>query len=145
VSKHSGIKILLEERNFAPIASILPGSFSVQSAALLSAHTRRLCISHGTDTIMTRYDTGRTKIPFGPLDVCIWVSPFLAQDSALEGTRHQCSLRGLFSEPLNLCYNYHYLGVPLFHKASYCSPLSSNSLWTLMQASLQYLLGTSPP
>jgi hypothetical protein len=37
-------------------------------------HTLRLCISHGTDTIMTQHDTGRTEIPFGPFDVCIWVS-----------------------------------------------------------------------
>jgi hypothetical protein len=40
-------------------------------------HALRLYISHGTDTVMTQYDTGRTKIPFGPFDVCIWVSPFL--------------------------------------------------------------------
>jgi hypothetical protein len=44
----------------------------------------RLYISHGTDTIMTEYDTGRTKIPFGPFDVCIWVSHFLVQDSPIE-------------------------------------------------------------
>jgi hypothetical protein len=36
----------------------------------------RLYISHGTDTIMTQYVTGRTEIPFGHSDVCIWVSPF---------------------------------------------------------------------
>jgi hypothetical protein len=104
---HSGIKFLLEERNFVPIASILHGSFTVQSAALRLAHTRSLCISHGIDTIMTQYDTGRTKIPFGPLDVCIWVSPFIVQDSAIEGTPHQSPIRGLFAEQLNLCYNYH--------------------------------------
>jgi hypothetical protein len=39
----------------------------------------RLYMSHGTDTIMTQYDTGRTEIPFGPFNVCIWVSPFLVQ------------------------------------------------------------------
>jgi hypothetical protein len=53
-------------------------------------HTLRLFISHGTDTIMTQYDTCRTEIPFGPFDVCIWVSPILVQDSPIEGTPHQC-------------------------------------------------------
>jgi hypothetical protein len=64
-------------------------------------HTLLLYISHGTDTIMTQYDTGRTKISFGPFDVCIWVSPSLDQDSPIEGTPHQCPFRGIFVEPLN--------------------------------------------
>jgi hypothetical protein len=58
-------------------------------------------ISHGTDTILTRYDTGRTEIAFGPFDVCIWVSPFLGQDSPIEGTPHQCPFCGIFAEPLD--------------------------------------------
>jgi hypothetical protein len=82
------------------IDSILPGSVLVHSAALLSTHVPSH-ISHGTDTIMTRYDTGRTEIPFGPVDVCIWVSPFLVQDSPIEGTLHQCPFCGIISEPLN--------------------------------------------
>jgi hypothetical protein len=61
----------------------------------------RLYISHGTDTIMTQYDTGRTEIPFGPFDVCIWVSPFLVQDSPIGGTPHQCPFCDTFAEPLN--------------------------------------------
>jgi hypothetical protein len=61
----------------------------------------RLYISHGTDTIMSQYDTGRTEIPFGPFDVCIWVSPFLVQDSPIEGTAHQGPFCGIFAEPLN--------------------------------------------
>jgi hypothetical protein len=64
-------------------------------------HTLRLYISHGTDTIMTQYDTGRTEIPFGPFDVCIWTSPFLVQDSPIEGTPHQCPSCGIFAESLN--------------------------------------------
>jgi hypothetical protein len=64
-------------------------------------HTLRLYISHGTDTIMTQYNTGRTEIPFGPFDVCIWVSPFLVQDSPIEGTPHQCPSCGIFTGPLN--------------------------------------------
>jgi hypothetical protein len=54
-------------------------------------YTLRLYISHGTDTIMTQNDTGRTEIPFGPFDVCIWMSPFLVQDSQIEGTPHHTS------------------------------------------------------
>jgi hypothetical protein len=61
----------------------------------------RLYIIHGTDTIMTQYDTGRTEIPFGRFDVCIWVSPFLVQDSPIEGTPHQCPSCGIFAAPLN--------------------------------------------
>jgi hypothetical protein len=61
----------------------------------------RLYISHGTDTIMTHYDTGSTEIPFGAFDVCIWVSPFLVQDSPIEGTPNQCPSCGIFAEPLN--------------------------------------------
>jgi hypothetical protein len=61
----------------------------------------RLYISHGTDTIVTQYDTGRTEIPFRPFDVCIWVSPFLVQDSPIEGTPHQCPSCGIFAAPLN--------------------------------------------
>jgi hypothetical protein len=45
-------------------------------------------ISHGTDKIMTHYDTGRTEFPFGQFDVCIWVGHFLVQDSPIEGTPH---------------------------------------------------------
>jgi hypothetical protein len=30
-----------------------------------------LHISHGTDSIMTQYDTDRIVLPFGPFDVCI--------------------------------------------------------------------------
>jgi hypothetical protein len=58
-------------------------------------------ISRGTDTIMIRYGTGRTEIPFGPFDVCFWVSPFLVQDSPIEGTPHQSPFRGMFAEPPN--------------------------------------------
>jgi hypothetical protein len=61
----------------------------------------RLYISHGTDTIMTQYDTCRTEIPFGHFDVCIWVSHFLVQDASIEGTPHQCPSCGIFAEPLN--------------------------------------------
>jgi hypothetical protein len=61
----------------------------------------RLYISLGTDTIMKQYDTGRTEIPFGPFDVCIWGSPFLVQDSPIEGTPHQCPSCGIFAAPLN--------------------------------------------
>jgi hypothetical protein len=44
---------------------------------------------------MTQYDTGTTEIPFGPFDVCIWVSHFLVQDSPIEGTPHQYPFRGV--------------------------------------------------
>jgi hypothetical protein len=72
-------------------------------------YTQQLCfrltppshISHSTDTILTPYDTGRTEIPFGPFNVCIWVSPFLVHDSPIEGTAHQCPFRGISAEPLN--------------------------------------------
>jgi hypothetical protein len=50
---------------------------------------------------MTQYDTGSTEIPFGPFDVCIWVNPFLVQDSPIKGTPHQCPSFGIFAEPLN--------------------------------------------
>jgi hypothetical protein len=56
---------------------------------------------NSTDSIMTRYDTGRTEIPFGPFDVCNWVSPFLIQDSPIKGTPLQCPNRGILAEPLN--------------------------------------------
>jgi hypothetical protein len=49
---------------------------------------------------MTQYDTGGTKIPFGPFDVRIWVSPFLVQDSPIEGTPYQCAFRDIVAEPL---------------------------------------------
>jgi hypothetical protein len=64
-------------------------------------HALRLYRSHGTDTIMTQWDTGRTKLPFGTFDVCNWVSPFLFQDSPIEGTPHQSPFRGIFAAPLN--------------------------------------------
>jgi hypothetical protein len=82
------------------IGIILLGSVLVHSAALLDSRFR-LYISHGTDTIMTQYDTGRTEIPFGHFDVCIWVSPFLVQDSPIVGTPHQCPFCGMLAEPLN--------------------------------------------
>jgi hypothetical protein len=82
------------------ITSISAGPFFVHSAVLLSTHTPSH-LSYGTDTVMTQYDTGRTEIPFGPFDVCIWVSPFLVQDSPIEGTPHQYPSRGIFAEPLN--------------------------------------------
>jgi hypothetical protein len=50
---------------------------------------------------MTQYDTGGTEIRFGPFDVCIWVSPFLVQDSPIDGTPHQCPFCGIFAEPLD--------------------------------------------
>jgi hypothetical protein len=59
-------------------------------------HTLRLDISHGTDSIMAQYDAGRTKVPFWPFDVCTWASPFLVQDSPIEGTPHQCPSCGIF-------------------------------------------------
>jgi hypothetical protein len=40
-----------------------------------------------------------TIIQFAPIDFCIWVSPFLVQDSPTEGTPHRCnflSCTGLF-------------------------------------------------
>jgi hypothetical protein len=46
-------------------------------------HTLRPYISHGTDTIMKQYDTGRTEIPFGPFGVFIWVSPVAKWDLSL--------------------------------------------------------------
>jgi hypothetical protein len=61
----------------------------------------RLYIGHGNDTIMTQYDTGRTEIPFGHFDVCIWVSPFLVRDSPIEGTPHHCPSCGIFAAALN--------------------------------------------
>jgi hypothetical protein len=64
-------------------------------------YTLRLYKSHLTDTIMTQYDTCRTETPFGPFDVCIWMSSFLVQDSPIEGTPHQCPSCGIFAEPLN--------------------------------------------
>jgi hypothetical protein len=82
------------------IDSILLGSVLIHSAALLRLTLPSL-ISHGTDTIMTQYDTDRTEIPFGPFDVCNWVSPFLVQDSPIEGTPHQCPSCGIFAAPLN--------------------------------------------
>jgi hypothetical protein len=53
-------------------------------------HTLRLYISHGTDSIMTRYGSGRTEIPFGPFDVGMRASPFLIQNSPIEDTPLQC-------------------------------------------------------
>jgi hypothetical protein len=50
---------------------------------------------------MTRYDTGRTEIPFGPFDVCIWVSPFIIQNSPIDGTPRHCPFHGMIAEPLN--------------------------------------------
>jgi hypothetical protein len=125
-----------------PFDSILHGSVLVHSAALLSTHTSSLYKRHGTETIMTRYDTGRTKIPFGPFDVCISVSLFLVQDSPIEGTPHQCPFRGIFSEPLN--YAIITTRCTIVITASYYSPLDSNSLWNLIKASLRYLFGASP-
>jgi hypothetical protein len=58
----------------------------------------RRYISHGTDPIITRYDTGRTEIPFSPFDFCICVSHFLLQNSPIEGTPHQCPFRGILAE-----------------------------------------------
>jgi hypothetical protein len=51
----------------------------------LSTHTPSH-ISHGTGTIMTQYETGRTEIRLGPFYFCIWVSTFLVEDSPIEGT-----------------------------------------------------------
>jgi hypothetical protein len=99
-------------------------------------------MSHGIDTIMTHYETGRTEIPFGPFDVCIWASPFLVQDSPVEGTRHQCPSCGMFAEPLN--QDFITTRFTIFIKASYYIPIDSNSLRTLNKASLQYLLGARP-
>jgi hypothetical protein len=87
--------------NFALIASILHGSFFWYTQQLYFQHTLLPYISHGTNTIMIQYDTGRTEIPFGLFDVCIWVSPFLAHGSPIEGTPHQCPFCGIFAEPLN--------------------------------------------
>jgi hypothetical protein len=87
---------------------------------------------------MTQSDTGRTEIPFGPFDVCIWASPFLVQYSPIEGTPHQCPFRGIFAEPLN-----HAITTTkrtTINKASHYSPLDANSLWTLSKVSLQYPL-----
>jgi hypothetical protein len=64
-------------------------------------YTLRLYIRHNTDTIMTQYDTGRTETPFRPFDVCIWMSPFLIQDSPIEGTPHQCLSCGICSISLS--------------------------------------------
>jgi hypothetical protein len=100
----------------------------------------RLYISHGTDTITTQYDTGRTGIPFGPFDVCIWVSPFLVPDSPIEGTPHQCPFCTIFAEPLNQAKT---TRCAVINKASHYSPLDSNSLWTLSKVSLLYHLGVA--
>jgi hypothetical protein len=96
----------------------------------------RLYVSHGTDTITTQYDTGRTEIPFGTFDVCIWVSPILVQDSPIEDTPHQCSFCGIFAEPLNWAIAT--TKCTIINKASDYSPLDSNSFWTLNKVSLQY-------
>jgi hypothetical protein len=99
VPKHSGINFGVVKEP-TPIDRFFPGPFwctqQLYFRLTLPSH-----MSHGTDTIMTRYDTGRTEIPFGPFDVCIWVSPFLVQDNPIEGTPHQCPSCVLFAEPLN--------------------------------------------
>jgi hypothetical protein len=43
-------------------------------------------ISHGTDTMMTQYDTGGTENSLAPFDVRLWVNHFLIPDSPIEGT-----------------------------------------------------------
>jgi hypothetical protein len=97
VPKHPGV-LFDVVRDPTLIYSILLGSVTQQLYLRLTLPSH---ISHGTDNIMTRYDTGRTEIPFGSFDVCIWVSPFLVQDSPIEGTPHQCPFCGIFAEPLN--------------------------------------------
>jgi hypothetical protein len=94
------IDSILVESVLVHSADLLPTHASV-SQQFYFQHTLRLYISHGTDTILTRYDTGRTEIPFGPFDVCIWVSPVLVRDSSIEDTLHQCPFRGIFAESLN--------------------------------------------
>jgi hypothetical protein len=116
------------------IDSILLESVLEHSAALLPTHAS-VSLSDGTYNIMTRYDTGSTKIPFGPLYVCIWVSLFLVQDSPIDGTPHQCPFRGIFAEPLN--YAIPTTTRTIINKASLYSPLDSNRFWTLSKVSLQ--------
>jgi hypothetical protein len=100
VPKQSGKIIYVRRENLRLLLVFCTGPFWY-TQQLSFQHTLRLYISHGTDTIMTQYDAGRTEIPLGPLDVCIWVSPFLAQDSPIEGTPRQCPSCGIFAAPLN--------------------------------------------
>jgi hypothetical protein len=73
--------------------------FWVHSAALRSTHTPSH-ISHGTDSIMAQYDTGRTESN-SALRYHIWVSLFLIQNYPIEGNPRQCPFRGIFAEPLS--------------------------------------------
>jgi hypothetical protein len=95
-----GNKFYLSRETLRLSLSLCTGTFWY-TQQLYFQHTLRLYISHGTDTIMKRYATERTEIPFGPFDVCIWVSSFLIQDSPVEGTSLQSPIRGILTEPLN--------------------------------------------
>jgi hypothetical protein len=135
--KHLGINSMKGEKLYAFWYYFARVVF-LTTQQLYFQHTLRLYIIHGTDTIMTQYDTSRIKVPFGLFDVCIWVSHFLVQDSPIEGTPHQCPFRGIFAEPRN--YAITTTKCTIIIKASHYSPLDSHSNWTLMKASLQYPL-----
>jgi hypothetical protein len=55
-------------REPTPIDSILI-HFVLYTQQHYFQHTLRLYISLGAETILTQYDTGGTKVPFGPSDV----------------------------------------------------------------------------
>jgi hypothetical protein len=97
--RHSGITCYVD-RDSTPVGSICTGTFWY-TQQLYFQRALRLYISHGTDNIMTRYDTTRIEIPFGSFDVRIWVSHFLVQETLIERTPYQCPFRGIFAEPLN--------------------------------------------
>jgi hypothetical protein len=81
---------------------------------------------HGTDTIKTRYDTGRTDNIFWPFDVCIRVSPFLIQNSPIKG------------RILGLCY------IVSGKLVSSPEALSSSPPLTITEISLYYCSNQNP-
>jgi hypothetical protein len=99
VPKHSGINSTGGEKLKRLLILSCTGPFWYTQQFYFQ-HTLRLYIIHGTDKIMTQYDTGRTEIPFGPFDVCIWES-FSRPGLPNKGTPHQCPSCGIFAEPLN--------------------------------------------
>jgi hypothetical protein len=72
-------------------------------------HTLRLYISRGTDNNMAQYDTGRTKIPFGPFDACIWVSPFARPGLPNRRYPSPVPIPWHICRATKLSYSYHYV------------------------------------
>jgi hypothetical protein len=124
VPKHSGTNFLRgwDILRLLPVfARVLFGQKSLPSMRLISH------ISHGTENILIQYDTGRTEIPFGPFDVCIWVSPFLVQGSPIKGTLTSACSVAFYPEPLNWATTT--TKCTTINKASYYRTLGSCTFW----------------